>query len=187
MTGRQWLGLGLMAGGFLLLVIGVLRVANPPSAEPIPSAGPSASVATSMAPSPTVRATPTLAPTPTPTPALGEVEVRAFVDDLVSAIQRGDVDFLVARLHPVVLDRYGEAACRAAVTTFIDPTFEVEVLEVLDQASWDYVTDERSTTIPDAWTVPANRSQGGVTAAVELHFAPADGTIRWFTDCGTPL
>jgi hypothetical protein len=25
------------------------------------------------------------------------------------------------------------------------------------------------------------------TAQREVHLAPADGTVRWFTDCGTPL
>jgi hypothetical protein len=54
-------------------------------------------------------------------------------------------------------------------------------------APWDWELDERSTLIPDAWTVSVGWSQPGVEERREVHFAPADATWRWFTDCGDHL
>ena len=52
-------------------------------------------------------------------------------------------------------------------------------------AAWDYVTDGLTTTIDDAWTVPVTQAEA-TPPERELHFAPVDGTWRWFTDCGNP-
>lgn len=195
MSGRQWLGLALAAAGAALLAIGLLRLAAPngspgPGVSATGSAGPSGSVAPPASgietPGATATATP-VPPAPTPVPPLGESDVRDFVAVLVTAIQTGDLETLFADLHPAVIDRYGEAACRSRLPAFTDPTFQIEVLEVQEQAAWDYLTDELTTTIPDAWAVPGNRSQQGVTVPFTFHFAPWDGTVRWFTDCTAPL
>jgi hypothetical protein len=181
MTGRQWLGLVLVGAGIVLIAIalsGVLR-----SGEPSVSPSPSVSVAPSATPEPTPE------PTPTPVPTPGTADVEAFVPALEAAIQTGDVDFLVDNLHPATLERYGETACRTQVATFANPNFDIEILEILDPAPWDYVTDELSTTIPDAWEVNGNLTVSADVPAQPqtFHFAPADNAVRWFTDCGAPL
>jgi hypothetical protein len=189
MTGRQWLGLALVGIGVVLIVVALGNLLGS-DGESAASASPSVSAPASSA-EPTPSPTPTPEPTPTPLPSLGASDVEAFVPQLVAAIQTGDVDFLVANLHPATLDRYGEAACRTQVATFTNPNFAIEILEILDPAPWDYATEDPpvTTTIPDAWEV-----QGNLTVSADLpaqpqifHFAPTDGEVRWFTDCGTPL
>lgn len=179
MSSRQWIGLALMAAGAVLAVIGVIGLVNPGGPAPVASASPSASAQASSEP-----ASPTPAPTPT-VPPLGEADVRAFVEVLVTAIQIGDVDTLVANLHPATIERYGQDPCRTAVAGFTNPDFDIEVLEVQDQASWDYVTDDLTTSIPDAWTVPGNLtvSAGQPSMPLTFHFAPFGDAVRWFTDC----
>lgn len=187
MSGRRWTGLALMLGGVLVLGYGASRLLTAGGTS-VASPTATASAATSASASgESASPPPSVAPTPTPVPTLGEADVRAFVEVLVTAIHDGDVDTMVANLHPAVKDRYGQDACRTAVAGFTDPTFEIEVLEVQEQAAWDYLTDGVTTTIPDAWAVPGNRSAGGQTIAFTFHFAPFGDAVRWFTDCGTPL
>jgi hypothetical protein len=95
-------------------------------------------------------------------------------------------------LAPAVLERYGEAACRAELESRpAEPSRAFEIHAVLAPAPWDYVTDERSTPIPDAITVEATvtapGASGDVTEEREVHVQLVDGEIRWFTDCGAPL
>ncbi len=188
MTGRQWLGLALLGVGIALIAValrGVLGSDNPPVAGASPSVS---------APAPSETASPTPEPTPTPVPTpepLGEADVRAFVPVLVAAVQTGDVDTLVSNLHPATIERYGEAGCRAQIATFTNPAFNIEILEVQAQAPWDYVTEDPplTTNVPDAWAVVGTLTVGaGVPPQSQtFHFAPFDGSVRWFTDCGTPL
>jgi len=185
MNGRRWIGLMLILAGLALLGYGTWRLAGN-GGDVTPTVTPSASASqaiTSEAPSAAPTSVP---PTATPVPPLGEADVRAFVEVLVTAIQAGDVDTLMADLHPATLDRYGNLAC-ATWLAGANPTFEIEVLEVQEQTAWDYVTDGLTTTIPDAWSLAANQTQGGVTTPETLHFAPSGGAVRWFTDCGTPM
>jgi len=112
--------------------------------------------------------------------------VRTFVEALVAATRAGDLDARMAALHPATLDRYGNLACATKLAGG-SPTFSIEVFEVGAQAAWDYVTDGLTTTIPDAWSVVANQTEGDVTTPVTVHFAPFGGTVRWFTDCGEPM
>ncbi len=106
---------------------------------------------------------------------------------LVPAIRSNDVATLRAKLHPATIERYGEAACRTYFTALNDPAFDVVVHDVRPPAAWDYVTDGRTTSIPDAWEVAADLTSQGKTEARALHVALVGGEIRWFTDCGTPL
>jgi hypothetical protein len=192
MTGRQWAGLALMGVGVILALIGVMGLMAPDDGVAEASPSVSMSAEPSLTPEPTPSPTPTPTPVPTPEP-LGEADVRAFVDELVAAINTGDVEFLVANLHPATIDRYGEEACRTATAGFTNPDFDIEVLEVAAQAPWDYVTEDPpnalTTTIADTWEVTGNLHVGGTVpdATRAFHYAPFDGTVRWFTDCGTPL
>lgn len=195
MNGQRWLGLLLLVAGVALLGYGTWRLVGD-GGDVTPTVTPSASASqatTSDAPSASpTSAPPTQTPVPptaTPAPSLGEADVRAFVEVLVTAVQTGDVETMLANLHPATFDRYGVDACRSAVANFTNPDFEIEALEVQDPAPWDYVTDELTTTIPDAWAVPGNLTVGGgvPTQSQTFHFAPFGDAVRWFTDCGTPL
>lgn len=160
-------------------------VANtPPSATIAPTGAPS----TGPTDTPTV-APPTETPTPvTPTPvasvALDPPTVEDFTNDLSAALAERDRAYLNTRLHPAVIERYGEQPCRRYLREVGGPLTRV-ILGSEGPAPWDYITDELTTTIPDAWTVSIR--QPGPDPLRELHFAPADGTWRWFTDCGDPI
>lgn len=188
MNGRRWFGLLLVLVGVVLLGYGAWRLlgtgatlTQSPDAS-APTATASRSIEPSAAP-PTATPVP---PTATPVPPLGEADVRTFIDALVAAVQAGDLDAKMGYLHPATLVRYGNLACATRLVGS-NSTFDIEVLEVQAQAAWDYVTDGRTTSIPDAWAVTANQTQSGVTQAMTLHFAPWNGTVRWFTDCGEPM
>jgi hypothetical protein len=107
-----------------------------------------------------------------------------FLAALQRAQREGDAAFLLARLHPAVIERYGEDACRAGVAKPPDPTSTFAVVKVDHTGPWDYTSDGRTTTIADTVFVVANRvAQGQEQAQVEVHVAPVHGEQRWFTDC----
>ena len=87
-----------------------------------------------------------------------------------------------------MIDRYGASACEAKLASDVaDPTYAVDIVAIHPLAPWDYVTDGRTTTIAQAWTVDANVTTLGATSSREVHVAPMDGAVSWFTDCGDPL
>jgi hypothetical protein len=192
----------LLVAGIALIAIGAIGMLGAGSTSGAPSEGtasasasattPGSAAATttaSAAPSPTPIATPDptaspVPPSPTPDP---ETLIVAFYEGLDPAIRAADADTLVPLLHPATIERYGEPACRTYLGGLADPTLDIVVESVAGPAPWDYVTDERTTTIPDTWTVQARFTSQGETSDRELHVALVDGQIRWFTDCGTPL
>lgn len=197
MDGRQRLGAILLVAGLGLIGVGAYGLTTADSTTPTADAGtPSlppptqvtepSGTPTPVPPTETPTATPS--PTPTPTPSPDAVAVaRAFYATLVAGIRAADADRLIALLHPATLERYGQAACEANLGSLEDPAFDIVVSSVDAPADWAYVTDERTTTIPSAWTVHATFTSQGETSERELHVAMVDGELRWFTDCGTPL
>ncbi len=111
-----------------------------------------------------------------------------FLAALASAIREGDADFQLERLHPEVLERYGEDACRAAIDTRTDPTRAFAVTQVRDDPEpFDYTSDGRTETIAATVVVEARVTTSGTTAPQDVHLARVDGELRYFSDCGTPL
>jgi hypothetical protein len=126
-------------------------------------------------------------PTALPTGVLDPATAEEFAADLSAAIRDGQNQYLIDRLHPATVDRYGLAQCRVYIRDTVsgsDVTWEVQAST--GPTPWDYVTDDLTTTIPDAWAVTV-RQPGAEPEIRDLHFAPFDGTWRWFTDCGEPL
>jgi hypothetical protein len=184
MRDRQRLGAVALAVGVILMVVGgagALSDANRGGT----AIGPSPSPGTTQAPSPTPPSTAVPSPSPTPSPDI-EALARTFFVELVRANRERDVDDMMAWLHPATIERYGEDACRRFLASRNDPTFSV-VIESVVAEPFFYTTDNQATEIPDAWTVRAQVTNAGETASRELHVAPVDGAVRWFTDCGNPL
>ena len=115
-------------------------------------------------------------------------QVEAFFAQWVAALQAGDAAFLFGRLHPAVVERYGEPACRTYLGGFRFPAAAVQVLSSdAATAVWAWDTDGRSSPIADAVGVRLRRTEDGATfTESDAHVALVDGEIRWFTDCGTP-
>jgi hypothetical protein len=195
MSARRRLGAVLVVVGLLVTGVGVAgalsTVGGPATAAASGAPNASSGASASAAPSSTATPAPTPSPTPTPTPSPTpdpDTLAKAFFVDLVQAIRAGDVDSMLPRLHPAVIERYGEAACKQELETrSADPAYEIVVKVVQPPAAWDYTLDGVTTSIPDAWTVDADVTALGQLGARQLHVAPVDGEVRWFTDCGTPL
>jgi hypothetical protein len=115
-------------------------------------------------------------------------QVEDFYDAFNSAFVAQDTASLYDRLHPAVLDQYGEAACRAYLDEVVSVPIEVNVLEVIGLGEWDWEMDGLSTSIPETYTARVNFSAQGQTSEIETHLAiRPDGQLGWFTDCGDPL
>src|SRR4051812_43102632 len=100
--------------GCALLVIGLLGLvfdwgASSSTARPVAVGSASSSPAASPAPAEDSTASP------------AETS-EAFFDSFTTAIRSADTAFLAARLHPVVIDRYGIDQCTRFVVNLVDPT-----------------------------------------------------------------
>jgi hypothetical protein len=189
--------------GLGLIVVGVAGAAGTfgdGGATPTPAvtaAAPTASAVATEPPmsAPLPTAIPTASPAPTPSPApttdVGAL-VRAFYVELGAALDEGRAGDMVDALAPAVFDRYGRPACEAQLASQApEPGRAFEILAIGPPSSWDYVTDDVSTTIPDALTIQARVTgpspTGETTVERELHVQVINGVVRWFSDCGTPL
>jgi hypothetical protein len=106
-----------------------------------------------------------------------------FLAKLQQAERAGDADFRLARLHPAVIDRYGDDACRVIASEPPDPTSTFAVVRIDHTGPWDYTTDGKTTTIADTVFVVVDRTAEGQTEQVTAHVATVDHQYRWFTDC----
>lgn len=146
------------------------------AASPAPTTSSASSVASAtVTPPVSLTTTTTVAPTETP---------EEFLTSLAAAYRTDDVDFLVTRLNPAVIDRFGDEACRANLTFPPDPTAAFTVKAVSAPMPYDYATDTRTTTVPDTLFVDVDQVGGGSTVAVTVHLTPIDGKLTWFRNCG---
>ena len=66
-----------------------------------------------------------------------------------------------ARLNGAVIDRYGGAACEAKLASDqADATYAIEITEIHPLGPWDYITDERTTTIDGGLDGRCHRHRG---------------------------
>ena len=118
----------------------------------------------------------------------GDERIRAFFDTFNAAFANGDIEQLFDTLHPAVVDRYGEDACRAYLAEVIQNPIAVEVIRVQDLSIWDYPIDDRTTAVENTYNILVNVSVQDQTGQTELHLALyGDADMGWFTDCGDPL
>jgi hypothetical protein len=202
MDARQRVGVVLVVAGVALALVGAggaVGVFGGPAAatgSPTPAPNPTAA-AIATAPAMTVAA-PTVVPATVAPPTAIPTEdtlaiVTAFFAELEHAVQIGAQETMTDNLGQATIDRYGRDECSTNLA-IKEPVPEqaFEILALSPPAAWDYVTDELTTTVPDAITVRARvtgpDATGGITTAErELHIQVLDGIVYWFTDCGTPL
>jgi hypothetical protein len=108
-----------------------------------------------------------------------------FAAELAAAITAGRTNYLVEHLHPAATERYGERQCRNYVRSQVAGDNANWEIQDSRPEAWDYASDGQTTNIADAWAVTI-RQPGADPEMRDLHFGPADGTWRWFTDCGDP-
>jgi hypothetical protein len=198
---NRWMQFGAVLVVAFLLSVGagawLSRQRTGTSVPIVPTPSPAPTVLSTASPAPTAPPTPTSAPTPSPSPtpgtaspavpsttppALDPPTADEFADALLVAFQSGDSQYLFDRLHPAVFDRYGMRQCRRHIDGLpADPSARWTVQSSSGPAPWAWETDGLTTTVSDAWTVTTRIPDEGQR---EIHFAPFEGTWRWFTDCG---
>lgn len=126
----------------------------------------------------TTEATTTTSQPTTTTVAAGEA-IAGFVGAFAAWIADGDVDALMAALHPAVIEASGEDLCRAFV--------EREILALVDYRLAGEVTGPRSATFGsgsiDMYEAPISFTFQGAAFDDTAQFAFVDGDVRWFATC----
>ncbi len=122
--------------------------------------------------------------------------VGEFTKRWQQAFRSGDIDFLLTRLHPASIERYGKAACTESIKRQSpDPGWKIIVKKVSNLGVYDYASDALSTVVNGVYTVtvdretgrPSQTGQGSPPVESDIHLALVEGKLRWFSDCGTPL
>ena len=195
MEARRKLALLLAVGGVVAVVVGIVGLVN--GGEETSSASPVTSP-TSGAPSPSRGATasPSVSPTPAASPSTSpssspseQAETpEAFFRRFRAAVRAGKPAFLLARLHPFVLDRYADADCRTYLGGLHLPAYDVRVLSVGATERFRWKTDGLRRDVPMTTTVRIRYTEdGGTFVETDTHLVrSSDGSLLFLTDCGTP-
>jgi hypothetical protein len=196
---RARTGPAIVLAGAVLLTVGVVgggagaggsgapsTTTAPLAATTVSSAAPSDSTTTIGSETPATAGTPSTAtgdPTTTSTPPPEEAIPTAVIR-YASAIDAGDVDGLLATLHPGVVRLYGEAACRAFVETRILPLEGYRLAgDIRDGAPATLRTDEGTVTVAALYVVPVAFRIGNEDFEVDAQFAVEDGSVYWIGRC----
>jgi hypothetical protein len=109
--------------------------------------------------------------------------VATFLRQTDTAYRTGNVDWLLAHLHPAVIKAHGESACRKAIQAYEAPDFQSTVLKISGPATWTYTAKSRSQKIKSVLTVKVKRTQGGKTGTKTIHLVSSGATMNSFSDC----
>lgn len=185
------LGLVMMALGAVLTVVGAVglvtagdRGATPPEAGQSTSTsattiGTTAPTASSISTTSTTEAPTTTGASTTSTTAPNPADVEDFVGRFIAWVDESDADSLVERLHPVVIDEYGEDLCR----TFV----EREILALENYRATGPVTgpdpSQFGSADIDVYRVPVAFTFQGADFTSDAAFAFEDGVVHWFATC----
>lgn len=189
----------MMGGGVLLVVVGIVgwmfsggvdETDDPLASETTKQETTTTASTTTTVPSttttrPTTTTTQpstTTVPEPTTTALDTTAAIEQFVADFADAMTNQDVDFLLDRLHPIVLERFDSPSCRAFI--------EEEILLLQDYRLNGTIEgptrQSMGTTVVNLYTVPVAFSFQGQEFASDAEFAFVGSEVRWFTQCGTP-
>lgn len=116
----------------------------------------------------------------TSTTAAGAETVAGFVEGFAAAIEADDIDFLTSRLHPLVIELFGEGACRAFVEGEI---LTLDGYRLAGEIAGPMVGLVGGREVPDYFTATTAFNYRGQPFETEASFALVDGEIRWFTEC----
>ncbi len=106
-------------------------------------------------------------------------EIEAFVEGFAAAIEREDIESLLATLHPAVLEAFDEETCQ----TFI----ENEILLLLDYRLTGEIDGPNSQTFGsftvDMYTRPVAFTFQGQDFESGASFAIEETGVTWFAEC----
>ena len=108
-----------------------------------------------------------------------------FLDAFSSAMQTKDQTYLFTHLHPAVIRLYGEEKSRNSIAAQApDSSYRVHALGASGPAAWDYNPPAGTVAVEDVYTVTAEVTSLGKTAAQLMHFGWVDGELYWFANLG---
>jgi hypothetical protein len=126
-------------------------------------------------------------PAEVPLPTTREETIQAFAAKLSEAFRTENWGFALERVHPVVIDLYGQPLCATYLRDQADPSFNINVTASTGPEAWNWERDERITSLENVYEVSAYITAREQTTFSTLHFVQVeDGTFRWLTDCGVP-
>jgi hypothetical protein len=199
---KKFLPIALVVVGVAVIVVGILGTVNdwgatetttvatkdvPTTVDLGPARTETSSGATSTPPTEVSGTTDDVATTVASTTEASVETPQEFLTMLGDGLALGGNEFMVSRLHPAVIERYGEEQCRQSMVKTPDPAARFDIISVSDPAPYAWATDGLSTDIPDTLTVGVTRTSSQGATDVAIHITPVDGEFRWFTDCGDPL
>jgi len=125
---------------------------------------------------------------PVPVTEGEKATIQSFIDVFNTSFQEGDAEPLFNLLHPAVLDQYGAETCRTYLGETLETPVELDYQNAVLIDSWDWMRDELTTSVNDAYRVQVNVTIGEESGEQPMHLVmPGDDSVRWFTDCGDPL
>lgn len=127
-----------------------------------------------------------IVPDPIPAPEDDLAPYREFYTRFETAHRDGDTDFLFSTLHPRVIERYGEATCRAFVDSVVGTVSNMRVIDGRSEP-WDFPLDGLTTDISGSVTLSLDAFWVDEQLTVDVHLAPVENELRWFADCGDPV
>ena len=112
---------------------------------------------------------------------------EGFLPVFSAAIRTGDERFLFERLHPAVVEFYGERACRVYLRDFVVPDSEFVYRSAAEPSQFTWIADGTATLVQDVVNVDVTAvSEEGEIDRV-IHLGIVEGSLRWFADCGDPV
>ncbi len=206
--------LGLIVLGALLAVVGLIGFLTARGDEGAPTSGavaatsvPTASsdatatpdiadasaarVPTASATAPVRQVTPTVdapnateEPSPTTHAIMSREQLDEFVARFVAAIADGDVDFLVSRLHPMIIATFDEPTCRATVTDQILLFENFTVGEPLTGPNAEtYTLADGTTAVAEVYSAPISFDFQARSFDNAGTWGLVDGEVHWFLAC----
>jgi hypothetical protein len=142
---------------------------------------PESSLPTTTIPSTTTTHPPettTTVPPSTTTTIDPATAIAEFVEGFADAIGRGDVDMLMATLHPAVIEIFGEELCRTFVE---DEILALDDYRLVGSVDGPTVRNIGSFSI-DMYTGPVAFVFQGEAFESDASFA-SEETVTWFTEC----
>lgn len=167
----DWLrrhSVAIAAAGAALAVVGVLGLALGWGSTSAPKTA--AAVATTSTSS-------------TTTTSVTNEDPKQFYEALKTAQRNKDITFLIDRLHPVVISRYGTDQCRQFYANSTGSLADTTFVNALGPQTFDYTSDGQTASVSNTYVVTVQGSSG----STDLHFALVNGRFTFFGDCGTPV
>lgn len=146
----------------------------------------STTAATATPPS-TSTSTTSIATTSTTTAPAATETAEEFFAILKGALDGGDAATLLERMNQATVGRYGADQCEAYAASVAGTGLDATLIATSDLASWDYTTDDATTTLSGVVVADLERTINDQTVPQTTHWQLVDGRYTWFTDCGSPV